>query len=405
MAPIDFSLSLGDEVNRYMQKANEFSLYKLNLNDYSNYKVSAMPFLRAVLNSEFNLSNNKNFSFILTPSKLNFKNKSKIVRPYFGLTGKKNESIKPFGDSKEKHLVNFINIVKSQTDLNITRKGDEEYNKRYIAYNDWLLFSALFTYYDGRRFKDGSNTVLNPRFVKKRSCSAYSYRLALNQTFELIKKEKFNKLSEEDLHFIVGQLQKVDQSFRFFKINAMNTVRESFLSEESLKEIFNSLDLGYKEVINLINIFDARVFNNDEFIEKCICSKHINPLFVFVYFFRFYMIKNRNATKEDDTFQSEELKKYNVKTVGKKKIRLIDLIDLAKAEALEYIEIVCENNYDGEIQPLELKESKFIQSYYFDNNQLEKCVQKDGFETGSEYLDYLIEKVMKIVPKFFKDVQ
>ena len=52
-----------------------------------------------------------------------------------------------------------------------------------------------------------------------------------------------------------------------------------------------------------------------------------------------------------------------------------------------------------------VKESKFIQSYYFDNNQLEKCVQKDGFETGSEYLDYLIEKVMKIVPKFFKDVQ
>lgn len=189
----------------------------------------------------------------------------------------------------------------------------------------------------------------------------------------------------------------------------MSNVREKFFADEFLKKIYDSLTLEYKEVINLKNIFDARVFRNDEFIEKCLEHEYLDPLFAFEYFFRLYMYKNKVETMEDTTFQSEELKRYNVKTT-KDKIRLNDLIDLAKSEALGYIDCVCENGASYNLDSFSVKGSDFLKEYYFNNESLLKHLQKYEFETEAveqepEYLDYLFSKVIDSIPKFDKDAQ
>lgn len=395
---------LGLATDTYIEELNFFSFIRFLTNEYKDFKVAVLPLLRALLNASYNVSTNKIFSFNLKPSKINFKNRRKIILPYFSVDYEK-ISIEQYGNSIETHLLHFIEFIEKHTNIEISYVGDNEYKKRYVSYDDWIFLVVLFIYYDGRRFSNRYKNEYLPYFDKTRVCSRYSYKLALRELFEWIDVEKFKETNNnDDLIFIVAQLQRIDETFNFFKINKINTIRNEMLSNDFLKKIYYSLDLNYEEVINLADILDKEIFKDDEFIEKCLDLNYFNPLFIFKHFFEYYMLYNEFGTREDNSFQSDDLKKYNIKTT-EKKISLKKLISKSKADTFEYIKIISDAKIVYNEYSPEPKDSEFLKDYYFENHKslIESLeYQFENEDAENEYLDYLITKVIDSVPKYEK---
>ena len=187
----------------------------------------------------------------------------------------------------------------------------------------------------------------------------------------------------------------------------MNMVRKNLFTSESLKEIYDSLDLEYNEVVNLANIFDEEVFKNDEFIEACFKFNYVDPLFVFEYFFRYYMFKNKCFSINENYLYEEELNQHNQETTEKneKKMKLKDLITVSKEDALEYINIICDTTVVYNQYEPEPEDSIFLKDYYFDNMQSLIAFSKkydSEITEENEYLEYLFNKVIDSLPKYSK---
>lgn len=388
----------------YINEVNSLTYIKFSTDKYKNFKVAVLPLLRALLNASYNVSTNEIFSFNLKPSKINFKNRRKIILPYFSVKYEK-VSIEQYGNTIEKHLLHFIEFFEKHTNIEISYVGDKKYKKRYVSYDYWIFLVVLFTYYDGRHFSDRYANKYLPYFDKRSSCSRYSYKLALKELLEWIDVENLKESDNDDVFFIVAQLQKIDETFKFFKINIINAIRKEILSNNSLKKIYNSLDLNYEEVINLADILDKEIFKDDDFIEKCLNLNYFNPIFIFKYFFEHNITYDYVNTCKYDFSKSDDFEKFIRKTT-EKKINLKKLISKSKADTLEYIKIVCvpESMYN---EPHHVdRVYKPLKDYYFENHKsliesLEAQLENEGGD--NEYLDYLIDKVIDSIPKYEKE--
>lgn len=404
LAPRDGFISLGEKFEKTIEEINTFSFKEFSAEEYSDFKVAVYPLLRVLLKDSYDLSTNDTLSFKFKPSNLNLKNRRKIIKPYVPKDKYVREIISQYGESIEKHLKRFVNLMENEMNIKTSSVGTEKREKKYIPYNDWLVFAIVFIYYDGRPFEDKYANMNLPHFIKRNSCSRLSYRLALRTLSEFIYISDFKNASNEEIKFAVAQLQRIDKIFNFFRINKMNTVRKNLITSEFLKEIYDSLDLEYEEVINLVNIFDEEVFKNDEFIDACFKFDYLDPLFVFEYFFKYYMFKNKCFSINDNYLYEEELNENNQEIIetSESKMNLKDLITVSKEDTLKYIKIICtEAKGCNQYEP-EPKDSIFLRDYYFDNMKSLIYYSRKGnseITEESEYLEYLFNKFIVSLPQ------
>lgn len=219
-------------------------------------------------------------------------------------------------------------------------------------------------------------------------------------------KRNSNYVDDEDFIFYMIQLHKIDTTFKFFKIDAMNIARKKFMAENNLQKICDQLKLRYREIISLEKTLVAEIFEDEDFVKYCLETEFNDPLLVFSILLDTYLnllASKRMATKEGDYNYQPGNEEFLDSGITVNNMKLTDLITFCKRKTIQFIEsvisgiearIISEYNPDFDME--------YWINHYFKNKDLlidyAKTAVYGGVEENS-YMDYLANMVIKILPK------
>ena len=102
----------------------------------------------------------------------------------------------------------------------------------------------------------------------------------LEKTLNIFNADK-KSIFIEDRIFDIYQLKKIDEDYKFFKINKMIQRMEEIKVESTFERMYERFNLKYNEVTKLEELFNEEIFYNDKFIEYCLKTSFHDPLYVF----------------------------------------------------------------------------------------------------------------------------
>lgn len=313
-----------------------------------------------------------------------------------------------------------------------------------IKYINWLIFSLMYIYYDGRDFEK-NRTKSDGRLPKRNSiASPFSYKLVLKYALKLFPDDNipqgFNgrstviMLKESDLVvYTMVQLMWIDKVFKFFKINKMCHVKDECLSDEFMQFICDKINLKYVEVIGLKDYLKKSIFENDEFVEYCIKVDCCDPFTVFKEIFEHYL-KEFSMCMKNAQWDIDYRTGFRDTGIPLNKIELSDLLEYSKkvmkgCTSLDKPNISCfddpEYNFDDDFlncYGFELDElnkyfyhdrtllKKYLNSF-MDNDRVEaefmnekelhiKYLNENEAPSSLKYLSYLFKMARKTLPNF-----
>ena len=263
---------------RYSEK----NIRKFIAREYKEHtKISAKTLLRAALLNSYHISDRK-FELKLKPNELSKK------RNYLITSKSLNRRL---SNTIDTHIMDFLHKTNEKPYKYLFCFNNKEsqkcqYKKYYLPYINCTKFLLFFILQDGRVL---DNIDILTCFNKESSCSITAYKTVVREVLKLYPRPCGIYVDTIKQLYEISQLYYIDESFHIFKLNRFAIHYKEFLSEDNLEQIYDSFSLKYKEVINLKDILNEEVFMNEDFIKVCFNSKHLDPLGVFIFFFKKYI--------------------------------------------------------------------------------------------------------------------